>query len=72
MSLSNDQQKQLADDAAKARQFAFGVQQYWQAYKANGDSVEGLKTPAAINTDFEWAGWKLADRLQHVRLDTKS
>lgn len=71
MGLTDKEQAQLAEDAAKARQFAFGVHSYFEAFKANGNRVEGLTAPDDVNTPFEWAGWKLADRVQNTRLDVK-
>lgn len=68
MALSDKEQKQLATDAATAAQFARGVQAYWEAFKKNGNTLEPpLKAPDDVNTEWEWAGWKLADRLQNVR-----
>lgn len=67
MALSDAEQEQLAKDASQARQFAYGVQQYFAAFKANGSVVDPpVKAPDSVNTDLEWAGWKLADRVQNT------
>jgi hypothetical protein len=67
MALSDAEQNQLAEDAAKAKQFASGVQAYFEAFKKNGSQVDPpVKAPDSVNTEFEWAGWKLGDRLQNV------
>ena len=68
MALSDQEQEQLAQDAAKARQFAFGVHAYFEAYKKNGNKLQPpLKAPKEVDTSYEWAGWKLADRVQNIR-----
>jgi len=68
MALTDQEQKNLSTNAATAAQFARGVQAYWEAFKKNGNTLEPpLKAPSSVDTEYEWAGWKLADRLQNIR-----
>jgi hypothetical protein len=71
MALTDAQQEELFENSRLSKQFAEGVQTFFEAFKNNGNSMEGLKMPSSVDKPNEIAGWKLAERVQNIRLDTK-
>jgi len=66
MALTDQEQQNLLNHARSSKEFAYGVHRYWaQLKKADGD-VDRVQPDPNVETDYEWAGWKLAERTQKI------